>query len=149
YKTENRYKSRSEFDQAIVRAGINMRAETDEIRSVLSSPEFDTHYRALKGLGEAYLNRSYAKAMKLGDSAVAKQIMSRVESIREVINNTSWSGPSALTDKAVLQAHITRCERSKRIIYFLSGRDGSEIARVSPATFNKGTQRLMEKGFLY
>lgn len=149
YKTEKCYQSRSEFDQAVITAGYNMGATISEIQSVLNNAKFDTRYRALDHRGEEYLKLSYSKAVGLGDSKTAKKITRDIEAIREIVDGMRWSGSSALTDKAVLQAHITRCERAKHSIYFLSGRDGSEISKISPATFNKSTQRLVEKGFIH
>ena len=147
------YASLSEFDQSIITSLTNGGASFEGVRQALLTCQHPTHYRRLaeeKGLQEAESNlrRSYEKAQGLGDRPELARLNERVASIREWAESNFSTGRTTFVDKDVFLAHIRQCLKAKQEPWFLSSRNGAEMAQVSAATFTRATKRLIAQKLL-
>lgn len=146
-----KYKSRSEHEQALLASLANSGFEFDAILSLfLSNPcagKFAELYAKNAKNAVRWLRHSFENAQRWTNAheGHARQI---ARAALQWANAHAWTGRTGAVDKQIYIAHATLCARSGRVIYAASARDLAELAGTRAITASKATHRLRALGLI-
>ena len=146
-----RYRSRSEAEEAILAGLVNKFVSYDEILVIFMQypcgGKFSELFKANPNNAYRYLRRSYNNVVawtQNNQNPVQKLIYKLIRSSGEA----SWPGRTGSSDRAIYIAHLELAWRAAKLIYAASTRDLSERAGVSIFTASKATKRLLNIGLI-
>lgn len=144
------YKSRSEAEFAMILGLINAGFTYEKIKGfflINQPPKFWELFGTYDVQAFAYLDHSIKNARKWAEEneSEGRKIASE---IRQRILTISWKREYGLNSRVVLLAHSQIAYRCGKLEYIASSRGIADIANISESSAARGTNTLVEKGFL-
>jgi predicted transcriptional regulator len=150
-KIPEKYRSRSEAEEALVASLINTGHDFDSILALFMSNPCAGKFSELRKKSEsraiAWLKRSYDEAIGWTSSHESPARQAVLAAIQWA-ENTPWPGRTGAIDRLVFLAHAQLAYRAYSLTYAASCRDLAERARVSSVTATNSTRRLIGSGLL-
>jgi hypothetical protein len=150
-RESDRYRSRSEAEQAALVSLINAGFEFTEVHEIFNRYTGAGKYAELKTQNlknaERWLTKSYQAAAKW-----AKNHESRARQFAQSAitwaESRAWQGRTGAVDRLVFIAHAQIAYKSGRLTYAAACRDLADMAGVSHMTATRATWRLCDSGLL-
>lgn len=150
-----RYRSRSEVVLALAVAGVNAGWSEADFEAALLDPGHrgaeKIHGRPV-GAARRYLGATWAIAVRFVAARPAfrdgQDARARIADIRRAARTWAWSPRAGLTDRAVLEAHLTVADSAASTTYRVDVRRLAEMADVTKTTISAANHRLIRQGLL-
>lgn len=145
------YKSRSEFEQAIMVGLINKGFTFEEIYQIFlaypAAGKFQEMFREDSKNAYRWLKHSFETAVLWATSNKSSPTI-LAEKVQQWAMERAWPGRTGSVDRAIFLAHMKFFERAGQYQYAASARDLAEAAGVSRTTASKATKRLIDDGLV-
>lgn len=150
-KGVDKYKSKSEFEYALIVSLVNTGRDWNEIFEIFNrypcGGKYSEMYSKNRKQADRYLRRSYDKAFHWAktNTSVGRQ---RALDAEAWAMARPWPGRTGAYDRDAYLAHIQIAKTSGKIIYHASCRTISELSNMPRATAARATKRLVDAGYL-
>jgi hypothetical protein len=148
---QNRYRSRSEAEQALLTSLINTGFEFENILELfISYPgpgKFKEKYIHNPEEGIRYLKHSYKKAKGYAISNISRGRQIAINAQQWALSRP-WKGRTGAYDRAVYLAHTKIAYRCGKVAYAAPSRDLGELTNISHMAATNATKRLMKVGLI-
>lgn len=147
----NRYKSRSEAEQALITILINAGHDFPNILALFQSYPCAGKFNELSQLSRnrafSWLKRSYEEALAWC-SRQQSQGRQLAEAALDFAASKPWPGRTGAVDQVVFIAHARIAFKSGQRIYAASSRTLAELAGITQPTASAATTRLIRNGLI-
>lgn len=146
-----RYRSRSEAEQAILTALVNRGFSFEEILALFSRYPGPGKFQELLSqepkTALAYLEYSYqnARVFSITHESPAREL---ARQLLQWADSVPWPGRTGSYDRAVYKAHAAIALRASRTKYGASARELAELAGTTALTASRASKRLEEAGLI-
>lgn len=147
----DRYKSRSEAEQAILTNLVSCGYPFDEVLSLFlkypAAGKFKEMWKDDPRKAEKWLETSFQKALgyiSTHQSQVLKQLLNQLAWVK----NQAWPGRTGSSDRAVYLAHLNISLNTYKFTYSASSRELAEKSGVTRPTVEKANHRLIQQGLI-
>jgi DNA-binding Lrp family transcriptional regulator len=146
-----RYRSRSETEQAILASLANVGFSFSDVLDLFNHNPAAGKYAEMRGKStknaERWLQISYSEALHWTRTHESKERQIALAAI-EWAGRTPWPGRTGAVDRTIFIAHMQIAYRAGRLTYAAACRDLAERAGVNSTTATNATRRLCEGGLL-
>lgn len=147
-KNVEKYRSRSEAEQALLVSMINKGLSFDDIytlfRKYPAAGKFKDKYFNSPKNGIDYLRRSFESATKFSKNNISEGRQKAINAMNWA-SNMVWIGRTGSYDRAIFLAHTQQAYKSGKEVYHASVRDLAEYAGVSIGAVSTANKRLIKK----